>query len=502
MRHNRLWSIAGISQGLSLLNEIELPNIAKELGGKVMVAGGGKFTAFFGTEEAASDARQKMIEKITTSFPMLEFQISPVIGAETFAGAKAKGIIDNLNNEKQRFRGYGVSFLPHMAVCVECGEYPAEERGAKDPKKLCRTCQEAWDRAYTIKIPSGSKATTLQRIYRLYFEATHTQCRPPFNFDDLFADGQEATSGEDRQRMAVWFSDLNNMNSKVPIWLAQKDEEIYNIFEKVKNANIAVVSDALIATFPNPAGSYLPFRLVVAGGDDLCLVMAEENILTFAKHLDAAVRTHVDRLDEGNPLNMQWLRGRAIAGKEIGPYSFGASFVITSTHTPFRLIHEVGETLMKCAKEETGREGNSINWRIRPESEDDIADQPLEFERPLFIVRPDSTMQPGKPPAYGRLSLLDYLTLRDKYSSISKSHRFAIIAESIELRAVRREEEFEDWLKCFDASDRDKSFSGLLTEPLLRRGKDGPLLPARIATLFELLSIKTSPQSSQQEEKP
>jgi hypothetical protein len=49
LRHDRLWSIAGISQILSRMNEIELPAIVehRDIGEEVLVAGGGKFTARF-----------------------------------------------------------------------------------------------------------------------------------------------------------------------------------------------------------------------------------------------------------------------------------------------------------------------------------------------------------------------------------------------------------------------------------------------------------------------
>ena len=512
LRHNRLWSIAGISQGLSRLNEIEFPNITREHGGTVMVAGGGKFTAFYASPDGAEAARETMISRLATSFSMLEFQASPVVAAEQFKtrgesaatsgvvmpSAKEQGIIDNLNNDKQRFRGYGVSFLPHMAVCEECGEYPAEKQYHHRGKAFCRTCEEAWQNTYAARYSTSDRATTLERVYGHYFDrigGTAKLLDPLYDFTDLFPEDAEMKGKEGgRQRMAVWFSDLNNMNQKVPIWLDQADDQVYSTFNKVKEVNLKVVGEALANTFPSPSGSHLPFRLVVAGGDDLCLVMAEEDILTFATHLDAAVHKQAAQLDTGddNPLSIRWLKANARpnpkTGKmeEIGPYSFGSSFIIASIHTPFRLIHEQGEKLMKDAKETTDRKGNSINWRIMAESEA-VSDSLLEFERPLFISSVDKTAE-----HVDRLSLEEYLALREEYSTISSSHRFAIISKMIELRVAGREAEFETWLKCFASSERDKSFSNLLTEPRLRKDYDlqAPLLPARLATLFELMSIK------------
>lgn len=507
LRHNRLWSIAGISQGLSRLNEIVFTAEAQRYGGTVMVAGGGKFTAFFPSPRAAESAQSAIIEKLVTGFPMLEFQASDIEEADNFIQAKEKNIIDGLNDQKRRFRGYATTFLPHLEVCDECGEYPAERSfGSKSPGKStywCRTCHEAWwlARIDLAELRSEKGLTSLERIYAEYFKLTPppSELKAVYDFDDLFPGGKGAGS-DSKNRMAVWFSDLNNMNQKVPIWLSMPDEKVFETFETVKEVNIAVVATALSQTFPTPAGK-MPFRLIVAGGDDLCLVMPEEYVLDFASALDAAVRDKIEQLnrDSSNPLNPEWLKQmrNEWAKKnpensgdpevtEIGPYSFGASFVITPTHTPFNRIHELGEELMKTAKEKTGRRGNSINWRIMAE-EQAVSDSLLDFERPLFI-----NSKENKNAGFNELSLDDYLDLRRKFTNISASHRYAIITKLIELRQQEAEEQFEDWLKCYDSGEVDKSFSDLLRESRLRcdNTSSGKLVPARVATLFELLGIK------------
>ncbi len=135
LRHNRLWSIAGISQGLAWLNEIEFFRIAQEIhGGKVLVAGGGKFTAKFTDKNKAQAAKQAIVKLLACSFPMLEFQQAEIVEAADFAEAKQKGILEQLGEQKRRFRGYGTSYLPHLAVCGECGEYSAEGQFKKEEK--------------------------------------------------------------------------------------------------------------------------------------------------------------------------------------------------------------------------------------------------------------------------------------------------------------------------------------------------------------------------------
>jgi len=130
LRHDRLWSIAGISNMLARLNEIDMPSIAENHGGKAIVAGGGKFTARFPDQGKADEARRECVKKLSTTLPMLEFQVSEKSwSGESFNklandSNSPNPVIMELNEQKRAFRGYAVSFNPHMKLCEECGEYP------------------------------------------------------------------------------------------------------------------------------------------------------------------------------------------------------------------------------------------------------------------------------------------------------------------------------------------------------------------------------------------
>ncbi len=500
LRHDRLWSIAGISQGLAKLNEIDFIRIAEtEYKGKVLVAGGGKFTAKFPDNSLAEGARSEICKRLATSFPMLEYQISEVVVAESLADAKEnKQILLSLGEQKQRFRGYAASYLPHLAVCAECGEFPAEtvfkipvkEGGKWKDRLICRTCMVAYDQAKVdFKNIIRETATTLEQIYLEYLRAVSGagHCKALHNFDDMFPDDDATGDKTSKKRMAVWFSDLNNMNQKVPIWLGQNEDEILKTFNTVKAVNISVVAKALISTFSDPDNSYLPFRIVVAGGDDLCLVMPEQYILDFIGNLADATHQKVTELDKDpqNPLNTEWLQKRVLPDPQgtiatVKPYSFGGSFVLASLHTPFKAIHALGEKLMSDAKTKTDRQGNSVNWRIMAE-DGAVADTILDFDRPLFIEQPDVL-----PAGWNKLNFAEYMKLRDEYKGVTGSHRFALVDRL--LRFADNSEKLTTELKKYDSNQRIKSFSGLLTESKLQSG--GFLVPERLATLLELMSIK------------
>lgn len=555
LRHDRLWSMAGISSSLSELNEILLPQITKNNKGTVLVAGGGKYTACFDNEVDAWKSREEIIKKVATTFPMLEFQVSSeIIPAETLSAAKVEkilsensvrsfpGLVNELNEQKKAFRGYGVIFNPHIKRCEECNEYPVTDViviSSKE-KKLCSICSSAIEKAKIVfkditgqfhneQSPvNGSQHTTIQKIYseyyrllakedsKLYYDLQNMQV--PHNFEDLFSvktpvkRDQDQWMGEnqpqndqDKKRMAVWFSDINNMNGKVPIWLSKKDEEIFGIFDQVKSVYIDITAQALANTFCDISGEYIPFRIIVAGGDDLCLVMDEKYILDFTVNLSNALhetRKKIASTTESensskseNYLSIEWLNKNKLPpregeeAKKIKPYGFGASFIISDIHTPFEKIHEIGEKLMSKAKQESERWDNSINWSIMAE-DNPLSNRIFKFEKPLYIEEIDQiefTDNADKQHfTWNKLSFKKYMELCGKYSGISSSHLYQIV-KKIELN--NDASALERWFILLDSEEGDKSFSGILREPCFRSGL-GELIIERIMTLFELLSIK------------
>jgi len=489
LRHDRLWSIAGISNTLAKLNEIDLPTIAKDHGGMAIVAGGGKFTARFPDADKAETARKACERCLSTTLPMLEFQISNTIWSGNSFNTLAQEsnsrnpAIEELGEQKRSFRGYALSFNPHLKLCEECGEYPAQKKNHRKEsvKDVCRICHAAFEESREI-FNTQKAETTLQKIYQGYINAvppSSERKKPPADFKDLFPG-----TPDERKRMAVWFSDLNNMNDKVPVWLKQeKEDNVLKTFDEFRSTVVQIIVSALARTFNKPVGEYLPFRLVVAGGDDLCLVMAEKQILNFTRNISAALNEVVADIEKSNPTHPLTEQGLRKLSKEDNyfpkPFGFGGSFVVTSIHTPFSLIHQVGEELMSTAKKETERQGNSVNWRVMA-GETSTTEDLLSFERPIFIEKKDR----GKV-LPGRLSFNDYLCLRDTYKKISGSHMQQIIAI---MQQEKNPYELDHHLKLLDANEADKSFSPLLRDEKFRDAA-GVLMPERIATLFELLTI-------------
>jgi len=506
LRHDRLWSMAGISRNLAYLNEVELVDITEKHDGKVLVAGGGKFTARFANEDKAKEALRETIDTISRRFPMLEFQASSApIPADDLETARAAGLINELNERKRAFRGYGLTFNPHLHLCDECSEYPATQAiHYKDhTDRLCSLCgtakKDARHSLTALPTTEDKDLTTIEKIYKQYLGAAGSSAiEVPLDFNNLFPEDKQG----ERNRIAVWFSDINSMNDKVPLWLTRPPEEeklINGTFAQVKQVNIDIIARALRRTFPNPRDGYLPFRIIVAGGDDLCIVMAEEYIMQFAVKLDEALHlaiVEVGRAKE-HPLNPDALERARLAFNsapqavktidENKPYSFGAAFVVCSPHTPFSRIHATGEHLMGVAKKESDRYGNAVHWTVMAEEESE-ATRLLDFEKPVFINK-NTVKSTGarSSQAWPRLDLVSLLELRKLYANISSSHSFQIINEMI--RNKNNPTVLHRNLQFLDSAERDKDFSGLLTDPALL-DENQRISGKRLASLFELACIK------------
>ncbi|MCX8069508.1 MAG: hypothetical protein N2738_03285, partial [Thermodesulfovibrionales bacterium] len=435
LRHDRLWSIAGVSHLLSWLNEIEMTQIVQSHNGKAIIFAGGKFTASFINKNDALAAISNIKKLISTTLPMLDFQHSEVIEADNLNEALFKqdgfGLIVQLSEAKRCFKGFGFTYNPQLQVCDECGEYPAERRWDED-ERLCRICFESYE-ASDIKITeiikeSDQSLTSIERIYKGYLTQFTEEPFPqiPRNFENLFTDKQNT----EKKMMAVWVSDINNMGDKVPLWFSEEDAKIPETLKKVSDFNIKLISKTLIDVFGKDTVSvedgrkYIPFRLIIGGGDDLCIVMQERDIVRFALHFSKNIHTSLNEeiSNDGNhPLNLQYLQTLIIDGKQtkhLKPHSFGGAFVVVPLHTPFKEIHQVAETLMKDAKQKTNRIDNSINWRVLSAAEETVSERLLPFDKPLFI---ESSINKDT------LCFEDYYKMAKNYKGLSNSHRQQII---------------------------------------------------------------------------
>ncbi len=521
LRHDRLWSIAGTSHILSRLNEIEMKKVIKNHSGRVILASGGKLTASFPSNKDAEEAKEGIRALISTRLPMLEYQVSSVIDAESFKEAQKKdfhedkdypGITRELKEIKRCFRGYGVTFNPHLALCEECEEYPLESDLKVSKKGVCRICNQSW-KAARINLGELLKKdendmTSIEKIYLKYTRVLSKKdnLEVPLNMEDLFPEDKSENKPEnkpedkngkekekERKRIAVWSSDVNSMGDRLPLWISQEEGDIQKTFDKLKDFIIDVLSETLKKVFTeetlikkNDGIIYIPFRLIVAGGDDLFIVMPHRFIVDFALTYSRIMSEKAVNISEySDTLTKTWLEKKAKEeekdGKkknlEFSDLSFAGSFIVTHIHTPFTRIHAIGEDLMSTAKKKTDRKVNSINWRILSVDEETPTEDILKTERPLGIEKPYN----------GFLTFDKYVELCKEFSNLSNSHIHQIVRKIIELNG--NSGALERWLYTLpEAGKNDSGIKKLLAHTELKDNNDKVDIK-RIVTLFELINL-------------
>lgn len=501
LRHDRLWSIAGTSMLMARMNEILM--LSKKIIGEnseVILAGGGKLIVKFINEDDAKKAKRKIKKLVSTTLPMLEYQISEIVPAENVIEALEKknlnnkkypGPIRELNEQKRCFRGYAVTFNPHFKVCEECGDYPATS------ENLCSICYDVKNEAkISIKDlmknnQENKKLIPIEAIYKQYISDLKIDSKEididiPMDFENLFKEK------EDKKRLAVWVSDVNGMGDKLPVWVNQEEKSIKRIFKEISKFNQEVLVKTLLKVFTfdkfinKNEKFFMPFRLIVAGGDDLCVVMREEDIIDFT----LTFSYYVNNIEKPEYLKIEWLRKEAeriakqnpnlkISSNEFNNHSFGGAFVITSVHTPFKKIHNVAEDLMSLAKEKTNRKGNSINWKILATDTEPLSDLFFKLEKPIFI---EDDLDPN------HLTFKKYCELVNEYKNISSSKVHQIV--SLIFEANNDSKKLEKLILSIPSARSNTSYIRKILTDKHFRDHDNNLMPSRIATLLELLSIK------------
>lgn len=486
LRHQRLWSISGTSELMNEINEVILPAIVNKHDGRVLMAGGGKLTALFYDSRKAEKAKNEIIEAVATNMPFIEFQIYGPLQSDSVSDAlyRKDGLLNGLAEQKRAFRGYGITYNPHFKICEECSQYPAEDRlYFRESKNICFICKSLYEK--TAELPEDSISLSgLKRLQKNYIdhikrEATiKGELKFSRNFEDLFS------PSEKKKRIALWMSDVNNMGKRVPLWFKQDDDKVYETFNKVKEVYFQIILNSLLKTFTHhtlihdkKAGEvFTPFRIILAGGDDLCIIMNSRHILTFAEKFNESFKEMEEAIKKelGHPLNESWFR--KYSAENIPPYSVGSSFIIADLHTPFSKIFELTKDRLKVAKD-FSREANTVNWDIYYGST-----SIMKFHKPLYFFSRN-----------GEYGFLDYLNLARRYEGLSAS-KIYYLARCLEKYFLSSESESDkkelllDFISLPDASRKSSLFRKLLKEERFLF-EDGYPVPERWATFLEILTI-------------
>lgn len=225
---------------------------------------------------------------------------------------------------------------PCFDLCTLCRTYPANLKH-RDGKFVCENCFCAL-KSFDNFLSMNNKDILLKRFHEQFSNNLH--CKFMNEFDDI---------KDDKSYLAVLNMDANDIGDKIVKCTQNKVNDtcvtaLKDFSTGLNNAVIEMLINSLkdnIFTPEEIGKEEAPFRPIIIGGDDICLVIAGNKAIRF-------ICNFIDNIKK-NPFCIS----NAIT------FSIGVCFV--KSHYPFSFAHKLSEQLLASAKAKKSH-GNVIDW--------------------------------------------------------------------------------------------------------------------------------------------
>lgn len=226
---------------------------------------------------------------------------------------------------------------PCFDLCSLCKTYPANQEN--NGKLVCENCFCAL-RSFDNFSNINNEDVLLKRFHKQF--QNNIRCEFMNEFDDI---------KDDKSYLAILNMDANDIGDKI----AQSVQGMVNdrcvqalkeFSTGLNNAVIEMLINSLkdnIFTPEEIGKKVVPFRPIIIGGDDICLVIAGNKAIQL-------INNFIDNVKKNS----------FCKGKEI-TFSIGVCFV--KSHYPFSFAHKLSEQLLASAKSRKFH-GNVIDWEI------------------------------------------------------------------------------------------------------------------------------------------
>lgn len=226
---------------------------------------------------------------------------------------------------------------PCFDLCSLCRTYPANQED--NGKLVCENCFRALQ-SFDNFSKINSNDILLKRFHKQF--QNNIRCEFISEFDNI---------KDDKSYLAILNMDANDVGDKIIKCTQNKvnDKCVAALKEFSTGLNTAVIEmliNALkdnIFTNEEISNEEVPFRPIIIGGDDICLVIAGNKAIRL-------INNFIDNVKK-NPF---------CKAKEI-TFSIGVCFV--KSHYPFSFAHKLSEQLLASAKSKKSY-GNVIDWEI------------------------------------------------------------------------------------------------------------------------------------------
>ncbi|HXO20888.1 MAG TPA: hypothetical protein VOA87_13310 [Thermoanaerobaculia bacterium] len=295
----------GASLLLDRLNRIETRKILKRMKGQEIYLGGGSGRALFQTEDQATEFARAVRElyREATWNARVSVEVVARLSGESFPAWMARGVGESRKNKLERFEAVPLLGGRWIRPCTSCGQEPAEEilPEAQERHRLCLSCLKKREevkafygsvkRNFDLKTPIPT-AGALRKAWPDFILTTLAEQvermpepgrRPllPRDFDGI------GEVSRPRNYFAFLYADGNRMGETIRAMSEtfQGDEEArqaYASFSAIVDratreaAVEAVLQEVEIheeTTRQGERGLFISAEFVVAGGDDLILVV-------------------------------------------------------------------------------------------------------------------------------------------------------------------------------------------------------------------------------------
>ncbi len=354
-RSSRLREVIGGSQLLLRFCD-EVPKkllLTKE---QIIVSDGGSFRLLFNTEEKAIRFGEQLAEVYWLATGGTLTVAEPVSVNGNFEEA-AKKANKALHRAKQHREGFAAtSHLPYTAFCASCGvglavehsRWPGETRG----QYLCDDCRAKRDESNPASAEEPGEFLTD------FFKAVLEDDWRTYHWPGKKKDEQEERDPDPpmdvarfdpRDYIAYIVADGNSMGEV--FGKCERKEQLQALSENLKTrvyAGLAKPIKYLLKRAEDEEeqtrlSRFLPILPLIAGGDDLFILLPAPWALDFARRFAKAYEEEVRRLVED--LEIQ----------KVDPPTVAVAVVICKAKHPYYLAHERGEELLKQVKRVTKR---------------------------------------------------------------------------------------------------------------------------------------------------
>jgi hypothetical protein len=367
----------GASLVLDRLNRQVTRKLLAESTGKVIYLGGGSGKILFESRDAAEAFAERVIEAYRRQAWNVRASVEIAERAEEdFTSWMARGVGESRKNKLARFEGIPLLGGRWIRPCTSCGREPAEEVPPPDVQgahQLCRSChlkrreirgfysevKGRYDRQIPIPAVASLRRnwpdfvlTTLAETVESRF-GLGVRTILPQDFNDIGA------LSRPRNYFALIYADGNRMGETIRSMAAMfpTDEEArqaYTAFSMIvdratREAAVASVLDSVeiqeAETQRREAARVVPAEFVIAGGDDLILVVPADSALGVAERFVSLFQERSRALQE-----------EAVgAGKLSRPFApegltTSAGVVLSHASYPASQLIDLAAELMKIAK--------------------------------------------------------------------------------------------------------------------------------------------------------